>query len=37
MLMIEVPFSKSSHLAYPPFAIYFSNVIKAAETASKKK
>ncbi len=34
MLMIEVPFSKWSHLAYRPFAIYFSNVIKAA---AKKK
>ena len=30
MLMIEVPFSKWSHLAYRPFAIYFSNVIKSA-------
>jgi len=34
MLMIEVPFSKWSHLAYRPFAIYFSNIIKAA---AKKK
>ncbi len=34
MLCIEVPFSKWSHLAYRPFAIYFSNVIKAAK---KKK
>jgi ferredoxin len=31
MLMIEVPFSKWSHLAYRPFAIYFSNLIKSAE------
>ena len=30
MLMIEVPFSKWSHLAYRPFAIYFANVKKAA-------
>jgi len=29
MLMIEVPFSKWSHLAYRPFAIYFSNIIKS--------
>ncbi|TSA24955.1 MAG: 4Fe-4S ferredoxin [Bacteroidetes bacterium] len=34
MLMIEVPFSKWSHLAYRPFAIYFSNVVNTAE---KKK
>lgn len=34
MLIIEVPFSKWSHLAYRPFAIYFSNLINAAE---KKK
>jgi heterodisulfide reductase subunit C len=27
MLMIEVPFSKWSHLAYRPFAIYFNNVV----------
>jgi nitrate reductase gamma subunit len=31
MLIIEVPFSKWSHLAYRPFAIYFSNIINAAE------
>jgi ferredoxin len=37
MLMIEVPFSKWSHLAYRPFAIYFSNVIRTAETLAKKK
>jgi quinone-modifying oxidoreductase subunit QmoC len=30
MLMLEVPFSKWSHLAYRPFAIYFANVKKAA-------
>jgi ferredoxin len=34
MLIIEVPFSKWSHLAYRPFAIYFSNLINSAE---KKK
>ncbi len=36
MLVIEVPFSKWSHLAYRPFAIYFSNVISAAEKLQKK-
>jgi heterodisulfide reductase subunit C len=30
MLMIEVPFSKWSHLAYRPFAIYFDRLKKAA-------
>jgi hypothetical protein len=30
MIMVEVPFSKWSHLAYRPFAIYFSSVKKAA-------
>ena len=30
MLMIEVPFSKWSHLAYRPFAIYFNKVAIAA-------
>jgi ferredoxin len=34
MLIIEVPFSKWSHLAYRPFAIYFSRLINEAE---KKK
>lgn len=37
MLMIEVPFSKWSHLAYRPFAIYFSNVLREAEALAKKK
>lgn len=37
MLMIEVPFSKWSHLAYRPFAIYFSNVIIAAQKKNLKK
>jgi quinone-modifying oxidoreductase subunit QmoC len=31
MLMIEVPFSKWSHLAYRPFAIYFNNVVNRAK------
>lgn len=31
MLMIEVPFSKWSHLAYRPFAIYFDRVVQAAK------
>jgi len=35
MLMIEVPFSKWSHLAYRPFAIYFNNLIKAAQSSKK--
>lgn len=30
MLVIEVPFSKWSHLAYRPFAVYFSKVKNAA-------
>jgi quinone-modifying oxidoreductase, subunit QmoC len=30
MLMIEVPFSKWSHLTYRPFAVYFSNLQNAA-------
>lgn len=30
MIMIEVPFSKWSHLAYRPVAIYFSNIKEAA-------
>jgi ferredoxin len=30
MIMIEVPFSKWSHLAYRPFAVYFANLKKAA-------
>jgi len=35
MLMIEVPFSKWSHLAYRPFGLYFSNLKKAAEELNK--
>jgi hypothetical protein len=30
MIMIEVPFSKWSHLAYRPFAIYFASLKKEA-------
>jgi ferredoxin len=30
MILLEVPFSKWSHLAYRPFAIYFSNIKKSA-------
>ncbi len=30
MLMVEVPFSKWSHLAYRPFAVYFANLKKSA-------
>lgn len=31
MIMVEVPFSKWSHLAYRPFAIYFSKLKKAGK------
>jgi heterodisulfide reductase subunit C len=37
MLMIEVPFSKWSHLAYRPVAIYFSNIIKEAKRLKSLK
>ncbi len=37
MLMIEVPFSKWSHLAYRPFAVYFNNVLMAASKRINKK
>ena len=37
MLMIEVPFSKWSHLAYRPFAIYFEKLKKAAVEVKKTK
>jgi len=30
MILVEVPFSKWSHLAYRPFAVYFSKLKKAA-------
>ncbi len=36
MLMIEVPFSKWSHLAYRPFAIYFANIKKRALAGAGK-
>lgn len=35
MLMIEVPFSKWSHLAYRPFAVYFANLKKSALALQK--
>jgi hypothetical protein len=31
MILVEVPFSKWSHLAYRPFAVYFSKLKRAAE------
>jgi ferredoxin len=37
MLLIEVPFSKWSHLAYRPMAIYFNNIITKATELNKKK
>ncbi len=38
MLMVEVPFSKWSHLAYRPFAIYFARLkTVAAEVHEEKK
>ena len=36
MIMVEVPFSKWSHLAYRPFAVYFSALKKAAVEKSMK-
>ncbi len=36
MICIEVPFSKWSHLAYRPFAIYFAHLKKAAKTKECK-
>ncbi|MCD6332288.1 MAG: hypothetical protein J7L89_03350 [Bacteroidales bacterium] len=36
MLCIEVPFSKWSHLAYRPFAVYFNNIKRAAQKLEKK-
>ena len=35
MIVIEVPFSKWSHLAYRPFAIYFDHLKKAARRKAK--
>jgi len=37
MLCIEVPFSKWSHLAYRPFAIYFAEIKKSVMLKEKKK
>jgi len=37
MVMIEVPFSKWSHLAYRPFAIYFANLKKSAQKLQAQK
>lgn len=34
MLLIEVPFSKWSHLAYRPLAIYFTNLVNSAAKRS---
>jgi nitrate reductase gamma subunit len=36
MLAVEVPFSKWSHLAYRPFAVYFSELKKSAISREKK-
>jgi quinone-modifying oxidoreductase, subunit QmoC len=36
MLTIEVPFSKWSHLAYRPFAVYFAHVLKKARISRSK-
>ncbi|MCD4789909.1 MAG: 4Fe-4S dicluster domain-containing protein [Bacteroidales bacterium] len=36
MIMIEVPFSKWSHLAYRPFAVYFANLKKASASEKYK-
>ncbi|MFH2141819.1 MAG: 4Fe-4S dicluster domain-containing protein [Bacteroidota bacterium] len=35
MILIEVPFSKWSHLAYRPFAVYFAHIKKAALKGKK--
>jgi quinone-modifying oxidoreductase subunit QmoC len=37
MLVVEVPFSKWSHLAYRPFATYFYNLINSARMLEEKK
>jgi len=37
MIIIEVPFSKWSHLAYRPFAIYFYRLKKVAHIRDKKE
>ncbi|MBN2184901.1 MAG: 4Fe-4S dicluster domain-containing protein [Candidatus Krumholzibacteriota bacterium] len=35
MLLVEVPFSKWSHLAYRPLAIYFTNLVNKAADSGK--
>lgn len=37
MLVIEVPFSKWSHLAYRPIAIYFNRLVRGAEELERKR
>jgi hypothetical protein len=37
MLVVEVPFSKWSHLAYRPFAIYFSQLKSSARQLQESK
>jgi nitrate reductase gamma subunit len=37
MLVVEVPFSKWSHLAYRPFAIYFARLKAVAEEAGERQ
>lgn len=36
MIMVEVPFSKWSHLAYRPFAVYFSGLLKSSVEKKEK-
>lgn len=36
MIMVEVPFSKWSHLAYRPFAMYISNLLASAASRAKE-
>ncbi|MBN1885105.1 MAG: 4Fe-4S dicluster domain-containing protein [Candidatus Krumholzibacteriota bacterium] len=35
MLVVEVPFSKWSHLAYRPLAIYFTNLVNVAQRSKR--
>ena len=37
MLVIEVPFSKWSHLAYRPLAIYFNRLVRGAEELERER
>jgi heterodisulfide reductase subunit C len=37
MLMIEVPFSKWSHIAYRPLAIYFTSLVNSATALERKQ